>query len=181
LQMPFIFASTLEFSAAIAASPGIDGPGVTVPSIRPPLAPARLPPTPTVPGDPVEFAVPSVLVPGALALAELPAPLGSLTELFEPPTLPGPGGTPLTAAVPVSADPAFGAPTAVPVPPAPLVTPPADAPAEPPPAPPPAPPLCANAVNGQSTAATINTRAKRSDILIVLRSARAARNSEVNT
>ena len=35
LQMFFIFASTFGSSARISASPDIDGPGVTVPSIRP--------------------------------------------------------------------------------------------------------------------------------------------------
>jgi hypothetical protein len=37
LQMLFIFAFTFGSSARISASPGIDGPGVTVPSIRPPF------------------------------------------------------------------------------------------------------------------------------------------------
>jgi hypothetical protein len=65
LQMFFIFASTFGSSDRLSASPGIDGPGVD------PLAP----PT-AAPGDPGEFAVPKILVPGAVgAFAELPAPL----------------------------------------------------------------------------------------------------------
>jgi hypothetical protein len=43
-------------------------------------------------------------------------PLGSLTELLTPPTLPGPGGMPLTPVVPAPAEPAFGVPTALPDP-----------------------------------------------------------------
>jgi hypothetical protein len=43
-------------------------------------------------------------------------PLGSLTELLTPPTLPGPAGTPLTPVVPAPAEPAFGVPTALPEP-----------------------------------------------------------------
>ena len=48
---------------------------------------------------------------GAVTLEALPIPLGSLTELLPPPTLPGPAGTPLTPVVPAPADPAFGVPT----------------------------------------------------------------------
>jgi hypothetical protein len=69
--------------------------------------------------DPEELAVPALLVPGAggtATLAELPAPLGSLPELFRPPALAGPDGTPLTAVDPAPADPAFGEPTALPLP-----------------------------------------------------------------
>jgi hypothetical protein len=40
-------------------------------------------------------------------------PLGSLTELLTPPTLPGPDGMPLTPVVPAPAEPAFGVPTAL--------------------------------------------------------------------
>jgi hypothetical protein len=43
-------------------------------------------------------------------------PLGSLTELLTPPTLPGPAGMPLTPVVPAPAEPAFGVPTALPDP-----------------------------------------------------------------
>jgi len=39
-------------------------------------------------------------------------PLGSWTELLVPPALPGPIGTPLTAAAPAPAEPASGEPTA---------------------------------------------------------------------
>src|ERR1700681_2254481 len=110
LQMFFIFASTFGSSDRISASPGIDGPGVTVPSIRPPfpilllavpVVLVPLAPPVAAPGDPDEFAVPKVLVPGAVgAFAELPAPLGSLLELLSPPAFAGPFGTPLTPAVP---------------------------------------------------------------------------------
>jgi hypothetical protein len=178
--MFFTFSSTFEFSALISASPGIEGPGVTVPSIRPLLVPpALLPAVPVVmeprapvlllPVDPEEFAVPAALVPGASGIfAELPAPLGSLAELFGPPTLAGPLGTPLTPAVPAPAEPAFGEPKALPVPavgpPAapPADEPPADAPpappppALPPPEPPPPPPPCAKAANGHISAMIIN-------------------------
>src|ERR1051325_8435687 len=86
LQMLFIFASTLEFSFLISMSPGIEGPGVTVPSMRP-LLPVALPVVferwAPVAAEPVELAVPSRLVPGASGtFAEFPAPLGSLSELF---------------------------------------------------------------------------------------------------
>jgi hypothetical protein len=59
-------------------------------------------------------------------------------------------------AVPAPAEPAFGDPTALPVPAvAPLAAPPPDAPpAEPPPAP---PLLCANAAMGKITAAAIRS------------------------
>jgi hypothetical protein len=167
LQMLFIFASTLESSARISISPGIEGPGVTVPSIRPPFpAPALVfaipvvfdPAVPDV--DPVEFAVPKVFVPGAVGtFTELPAPLGSLPELLRPPALAGPDGTPLTAAVPAPADPAFGDPTALPAPAEglPAAPPVEDPPAEPPPEPPLPPPLplCACAATGESNIATI--------------------------
>jgi hypothetical protein len=53
---------------------------------------------------------------GGGTLAALPMPLGSLTELFTPPMLPGPEGMPLTPVVPAPAEPAFGVPTALPDP-----------------------------------------------------------------
>ena len=86
---------------------------MTVPSIRPPVVPAvplvaapvvvdcREPVPAAV--EPVEFAVPRLFVPTEGDFALLPAPLGSLTELFSPPTFPGPFGTPLTLAVPAPA------------------------------------------------------------------------------
>ncbi len=146
--MLFIFASTLESSAFISASPGIEGPGVTVPSIRwldVPAIPVVDPLAP--PEDPVEFAVPKLLVPGAVAAFwALPAPLGSLAELLRPPTFAGPLGTPLTAAVPAPGAPALGVPTALPLPalgplaaPDDEVPPPETPPADPPPL------LCATA------------------------------------
>jgi len=101
-------------------------------------------PEPALLADPDEFAVPKLFVPGAVGtFAELPAPLGSLPELLSPPALAGPLGTPLTPAVPPPAEPAFGDPTALPVPAeGPLAAPPAEVPplAEPPADPPPPPP-----------------------------------------
>ena len=91
-------------------------------------------------GAPDEFAVPAGLVPGAVGiLAALPAPLGSFDELFRPPALAGPLGTPLTPAVPAPAEPALGEPAAVPVPAdGPLAAPPATpGRSAPPPEPPP--------------------------------------------
>src|SRR6202012_4245883 len=142
----------------MASSPCIAGPGVTVPSMRPPTAPpAGLPAVPTVveprgalpveAADPEELAVPAELVPGVFsAFATLPAPLGSLPELLRPPTLPGPV-TPLTPAVPAPAEPALGAPPDTP----PADVPPADPPpAEPPVPPPPPPPLWASAGTAES-------------------------------
>jgi hypothetical protein len=71
-------------SASIAASPFVDGPVADVPP-----AAGRADPVVTddavVADDPDEFAVPALLVPGGggeASFAELPAPLGSLTELF---------------------------------------------------------------------------------------------------
>ena len=159
LQMLFIFASTFGSSARISASPGMDGPGVTVPSIRWPDAPLRaIPVVDAFPGDPVEFAVPKVLVPGAVGiLTELPVPLGSLPELLMPPAFAGPFGTPLTAAVPAPAAPAFGEPTALPVPTlGPLAAPAAEVP---PPEVPPADPLvCASAEVPVSASAVANAK-----------------------
>jgi hypothetical protein len=133
LQILLILRSSFRFSAATAASVLLSnlvlGPGTDVP---PAARDDAVPPRPGVaPGDPVEFAVPAAFVPGVWeAFAALPAPLGSLTELFVPPALPGPMGTPLTPALPAPAEPAAGEPTALPLLAAP---PPAD---EPPPAPP---------------------------------------------
>jgi hypothetical protein len=61
---------------------------------------------------------------GGGTLAALPMPLGSLTELLTPPTLPGPEGMPLTPVVPAPAEPALG-----------VLTPPPDPAAVPPDAP----------------------------------------------
>jgi hypothetical protein len=134
---------------------------VAIPVVIELLAPAAV--------EPVEFAVPNRLVPGASGtLAEFPAPLGSLSELFSPPAFAGPDGTPLMPAVPAPAEPALGDPTALPVPAvAPLAAPPADAPpAEPPPL------LCANAAIGKITAAAIRSLTQEwfdmSRILILL-------------
>jgi hypothetical protein len=62
--------------------------------VAPPVLPVAEPDDPV---DPPEVAVPNVFVPGDVGtFADLPAPLGSLAELFGPPTLAGPLGTPLT-------------------------------------------------------------------------------------
>jgi hypothetical protein len=123
---------------------------------------------------PDEFAVPNVFVPGAVGnFAALPAPLGSFAELFTPPALAGPLGTPLTAAVPAPAEPAFGEPTALPVPAVgPLVAPAADPdeeepPAVPPPEPPPElpPPLCARTPSGNKNVASTNTLTVRINVI----------------
>jgi hypothetical protein len=184
LQMLLTFASTFAFSDLIVASPGTSGPGFVTPSTRPPTpAPARLvadplelaAPTAPFPGladpdevdaadvAPDELAVPAAFVPGAVcSFAALPAPLGSFTELFSPPALAGPFGTPLTPAAPAPADPAFGDPAGLADPAVgPLAAPtapPAEAPPEaPPPAPPPElpPPLCAEAAIGPMSAITM--------------------------
>ena len=158
LQILFTFLSTFASSARMAASPAMAGPCVVVPSMRTALeAPVELPPAvpfapvaPVLPEpEPLEFAVPKLLVPGAFGdLAELPAPLGSLPALFSPPALPGPFGMPLAPAGPAPAAPAAGDPVADPVPlEAPEAEPPAAPPADEPPAeppldpPPPPPPL----------------------------------------
>jgi len=104
---------------------------LAVPVVTEPRAPVLV-----LPGEPEEFAVPAAFVPGASGnLAEFPAPLGSLPELFNPPALDGPEGTPLIPAVPAPAEPELGEPTGLPVPAVgPLAAPPAEAPpAEPPP------------------------------------------------
>jgi hypothetical protein len=75
------------------------------------------PQAPVPPAEPEELAVPAAFVPGASGIfAEFPAPLGSLPELFSPPALARPEGTPLTPAVPAPAEPALGEPTALPLP-----------------------------------------------------------------
>jgi hypothetical protein len=146
------FLSTSLSSALIAASldtasPEVDGPvTLTPPGLARPTVVVELddavPVVPEPAGDPEELAVPSELVPGAVAdFAELPAPLGSFPELLRPPTLAGPLGTPLIALDPAPAEPALGVPAADPVP--------ADGPFAAPPADPP-PLLWANALIGES-------------------------------
>jgi hypothetical protein len=131
-QMLFSLRSTNFSSASIAASPVVDGPVMEVPpgAVRaePVVTPVR-----AFAAAPDEFAVPALLVPGAASFAELPAPLGSLPELLRPPTLAGPDGTPLTPAVPAPVAPAFGEPTALPLPAeGPLAAPAPEPPALPP-------------------------------------------------
>jgi hypothetical protein len=122
--MPLSLRSIALSSAAMAASPLVDGPVTAVPpgaDLADPVVTPALEfvavPVPVV--DPDELAVPALLVPGAggaASLAELPAPLGSLPELFRPPAFAGPEGTPLTPALPAPGEPAFGEPTALPLP-----------------------------------------------------------------
>src|ERR1700722_5362629 len=111
--MLFSLRSMSLSSLSSALSPLVCGPVAAVP-----LVPALLAAEPVV-IDPDELAAPALLVPGGgseTTLPELPAPLGSLPELFRPPALAGPDGTPLTPAEPAPAEPAFGEPTALPVP-----------------------------------------------------------------
>src|ERR1700676_2374984 len=116
--MLFSLRSITLFSASTATSPLCDGPVAAVPPGAAPAEPVVLD-DPVVADDPEELAVPTLLVPGGggeTTLAELPAPLGSLPELFRPPALAGPDGTPLTPAVPAPAEPALGEPAALPEP-----------------------------------------------------------------
>jgi hypothetical protein len=135
----------------------VDGPVTDVPP-----AGARVDATPVVDpappaGVPEEFAVPALLVPGGVTVFEgLPAPLGSLSELLRPPTLAGPDGTPLTAAVPAPAEPALGEPAAEPVP--------VDAPLAAPPALPPV--ACANEFTGNMVTA-ITARTAGIEMLLI--------------
>jgi hypothetical protein len=149
LQILLTFLSTILFSSLMAASPEVWGPVTsTAPEpARPTVVVEPADALPVLAGEPEELAVPRELVPEAVGiLAELPAPLGSLTELLRPPTFAGPLGTPLIEVVPAPAEPALGVPAADPVP--------ADgAPAEPPPADPP-PLLWASALRGESRMAT---------------------------
>jgi hypothetical protein len=133
--MLFTLRSTSLFSASIAASPLAFGPVTVVPAGAD-LAEPVVTPVPVFAPDPDELAVPALLVPGGggvASLDELPAPLGSLPELFRPPAFAGPDGTPLTPDVPAPADPALGEPTALPLPAeGPLAAPPALPPLAPP-------------------------------------------------
>src|SRR3979409_969884 len=99
-------------SASIDGSPLVCG---TVADVPPALAAEPVvvddPDDPLVEGEPVELAVPALLVPGAggeATLDELPAPLGSLPELLRPPALAGPDGRPLNPAVPPPAEQELG-------------------------------------------------------------------------
>jgi hypothetical protein len=120
--MLFSLRSIARSSARIASSVLVCGP---VAAVRPGAEPADpvVTPGPEFTPEPEELAVPALLVPGAgsaAAFAEFSAPLGSLPELFRPPALAGPDGTPLTADVPAPAEPAAGVPVALPpAPPAP--------------------------------------------------------------
>src|ERR1700688_1684467 len=114
--MLFSLRSMSLSSLSSAVSPLVCGPVAAVPPV-PTLPPAE----PVVIDEPAadepdELAVPALLVPGGgseTTLPEFPAPLGSLPELFRPPALAGPGGTPFTPALPAPAEPAFGEPTAL--------------------------------------------------------------------
>jgi hypothetical protein len=158
-QILFSLRSIVLFSSAIAESGFVCGP---VASVGPPGADRAEPVVTPAPlfaaPEPDDWAVPALLVPGAVgSLAALPAPLGSLTELFRPPGLAGPGGTPLTAAVPAPAEPALGEPAA---PPLPAVAPLAAPPALPPPL------LCANETAGIVRIA-IAAIAALTDVLVI--------------
>jgi hypothetical protein len=122
---------------------------------EPELADPVVTPAPVFADEPDDCAVPALLVPGAGGAAtfvELPAPLGSLPELFRPPAFAGPDGTPLTPAVPEPVEPAFGEPTALPEPAVgPLAAPPPPALA--------APALCANETMGDARMAIAVTAA----------------------
>jgi hypothetical protein len=161
--MFFSLLSICLSSAAIAASVlVVDGPVAEVPPGADPADPV-VTPAPEFKAEPDEFAVPAPLVPGdgcETIFDELPAPLGSLPELLRPPTLAGPDGTPLTAAVPAPAEPALGDPAAL--------FEPADGPLEAPPAlpPPVPPPLWANAPTGLTRIA-IATIDGIMDILVI--------------
>jgi hypothetical protein len=131
--MLFSLRSIILFSSVIAASVLVCGPVTVVPDR--PAAPVVTPGAVLTP-EPEDCDAPAVLVPGGgeASFVAFPAPLGSLPELFNPPTFAGPDGTPLTAAVPAPAEPAFGDPAALPVPAegplaAPLVLPPLAPPA----------------------------------------------------
>jgi hypothetical protein len=146
-QMLFTLRSTVTSSLSIASSSLVRG---------------RVAAEPVVTPEPDDCAVPALLVPGGggeLSLAALPAPLGSL------PALAGPEGAPLTPAVPAPVEPAFGEPSALPVPPiGPLAAPPVPAP---PPVPVPVPPpLWANDMAGVSRMA-ITVVAIFADILFI--------------
>jgi hypothetical protein len=125
----------LAFGPVTVVPPGAD------------LAEPVVTPVPVFAPDPDELAVPALLVPGGggvASLDELPAPLGSLPELFSPPEFAGPDGTPLTPDVPAPAD---------------LAPPPL-----PPPLPP--PPLCAWAIMGRAKIA-IAVIAAVTDVLVI--------------
>jgi hypothetical protein len=132
--MLLILRSTVLSSGLIAILPFAFGPVAAVPPGVDPAEPVVVE-DPARPGDPDELAVPALLVPGAggwVSFTELPAPVGSLTELFKPPALAGPDGTPLTPAVPAPAEPAFGEPAGLALPAA------------------PPPPACANELTGNA-------------------------------
>jgi hypothetical protein len=114
--MLFSLRSIALSSAWIASSLLVCGPAADVPPGAEPAEPV-VTPGPEFTPEPDELAVPALLVPGAggaATFAEFPTPLGSLPELFRPPTLAGPDGTPLTADVPAPAEPAAGEPAAPP-------------------------------------------------------------------
>lgn len=146
--MPFSLRSIALSSGSIAAS------SLVFDLAEPVVTPA--------PG-PDELAVPALLMPGgggAASLDALPAPLGSLPELFSPPAFAGPDGTPLTPDVPAPADPALGEPTVLPLPAEdPLAAPPALPPLAP-------PALCAWAIIGKVKIA-IAVIAAVTDVLVI--------------
>jgi hypothetical protein len=113
-QMLLILRSTVLFSSVIAVS------SLALPDLAEPVV------TPS----PDDWAVPTLLVPGAggeASLEEFPAPLGFSPALLSPPGAAGPGGTPLMPCEPAPAEPALGEPAALP-----LLLPADDPPADPP-------------------------------------------------
>src|SRR3954469_18351675 len=101
--MLLILRSTARSCASTAASPVLDGPVTPMP---PTGRVEALPEARPVVIEPVEFAVPALLVPGGVTVFEaLPTPLGSFSALLRPPTMAGPDGTPLMPAVPAPAAP----------------------------------------------------------------------------
>jgi hypothetical protein len=172
--MPFSLRSIILFSSLIAASPLVWGPGESTPPgvarADPVVTPAPLlTGAPDVEAEPDDWAVPALLVPGALrGLATFPAPLGSLPELFRPAAFPGPGGTPLMAAGPAPWEPAVGEPVTLLLVPLVLLVPLAAPPAPPlPPALPPLPPLCASEMAGMVRMAKAVVAAIMADLGIV--------------
>ena len=154
--MLFSLRSICLSSASITGSPLLDEPVTSLPPGADRADPV-VTPAAEFAGEPDELAVPALLVPGAGGAAsfeEFPAPLGSLPELFRPPALAGPDGTPLTPAVPAPAEPVLGEPAAVP---------PADGPLAAPPAP---PALCASEATGPARIAIAMIDAV-TDILVI--------------
>jgi hypothetical protein len=157
--MLFNLRSIVLFSSAIAASVLAGLVAIVPVPAAPVVTPALLlAVAPDVAPEPDDWAVPALLVPGAAgSCAELPAPLGSLAELFRPPAFAGPGGMPLTPEGPAPAEPALGEPVALDDPVALLL---------PALAPPALPPLCANEMAGMVRMASAAIAAVMVDLVM---------------